>query len=80
MLYLKYDMPNKQKNVALCLIFHANIFNFDVLVLFLSRVSHISCCIYTGVATGVIAINHIIYKPISYTWNKVLILPNFTVS
>jgi len=33
------------------------------LVLFLSRVPHISSCIYTGVATGVIAINHIIYKP-----------------
>ena len=62
MLYVKYDLPNNLKIVALYLTLHANILNLEVSYFVLSRVPHISSCIYMGVTTAVIAINHIIYK------------------
>jgi len=47
MLYIKYDMPNKLKNVALSLILQANIFNFAVSCLVLCHVFHIFLVAFT---------------------------------
>jgi len=47
MLYIKYDMSNKQKDVALCLILHANIYNFEISCFFFIHVCHIFLFAFT---------------------------------